>query len=159
MSGHLKTDELIDRLYGLEDQRVVDQDVHLANCTDCQARWEAMRVLKGVVSAPQSVSSDFLAAQRRKIYARLGEEPRTRMAWAPALAAVALVAIGVAVYRPLSAPAPGFVKLPGYATHESARPAQMDAADAQLFSEVYSMQQAMEPSVAAPIHTLFEDNQ
>jgi hypothetical protein len=158
MSGHLKTDELVDRLYGL-DERAVDHDAHLANCTDCQARLEEIRAVRAVVSTPKPVSSDFLAAQRRKIYARLGEEPRTRMAWAPALAAVALVAIGVAVYRPLSAPAPGFAKVPGYATHESARPAQTEAADAQLFSEVYSMQQAMEPSVAAPIHTLFEDNQ
>src|SRR5580700_4304650 len=149
MNGHLKTDELVNRLYGLEDRPGSDQDAHLASCADCQARWETMRVLRGVVSTPETVSSDFLAAQRRKIYARLGEEPRTRMAWAPALAAVALVAIGVTVYRPLSAPAPGFVKLPGSATHEAARPAQTDAADAQLFSEVYSMQQAMEPSVAA----------
>src|ERR1700683_760809 len=107
MSGHLKTDELVDRLYGLEGQRAGEQDAHLASCTECQARSEAMRVMKGVVSTPETVSSDFLAAQRRKIYARLGEEPRSRMAWAPALAAVALLAIGVAVYRPLSAPAPG----------------------------------------------------
>ena len=155
MNGHLKTDELVDRLYGLEDQRGADQDVHLASCADCRARWEEIRVIRGVVSTPEQVSTDFLAAQRRKIYARLGEEPRDRMAWAPALAAVALLAIGVAVYRPLSAPAPGFAN---FATHAS-RPAQTDAADAQLFSEVYSMQQSMEPSVAAPIHTLFEDNQ
>jgi hypothetical protein len=157
ISGHLKTDELVNRLYGLEDRPGSDQDAHLASCADCQARWETMRVLRGVVSAPETVSSDFLAAQRRKIYARLGEEPRTRMAWAPALVAVVLLAIGVAVYRPLSAPAPGFVR--GHATYESARPAQTDSSDAQLFSEVYSMEQSMEPSVAAPIHTLFEDNQ
>jgi hypothetical protein len=153
MNGHLKTDELVDRLYGL-DQRPVDHDAHLASCTECQARWKEMCAIKGVVSTPEAVSGDFLAAQRRRIYTRLGEEPRTRMAWAPALAAVALLAIGVAVYRPGSAP-----KLAGYATHESARSAQTDAADAQLFSEVYSMEQSMEPSVAAPIHTLFEDNQ
>jgi anti-sigma factor RsiW len=155
MNGHLKTDELVDRLYGL-DQRAVDHDAHLASCTECQARWEEMRAVRAVVSTAEPVSRDFLAAQRRKIYARLGEEPRTRMAWAPALAAVALLAIGVAVYRPGSAPAPGFVRLPGY---DSPRSAQSDAADAQLFSEVYSMEQSMEPSVAAPIHTLFEDNQ
>lgn len=152
MSGHLKTDELVDRLYGLEDQRGGEQDAHLASCADCRDRWEEMLRVQAAVSTPQPVSSDFMAAQRRKIYARLGEESRTRMTWAPALAAVALVAIGVAVYRPLSAPAPGF------ASHDS-RPAQTEASDAQLFSEVYSMEQSMEPSVAAPIHTLFEDNQ
>jgi hypothetical protein len=112
--------------------------------------------VKGVVSTPKHVSSDFLAAQRRKIYARLGEAPRARMAWAPALVAAGLLVIcGVAVYRPLSAPAPGVVK---FASHDSPRAAQPDAADAQLFSEVYSMEQSVEPSVAAPIHTLFEDN-
>jgi hypothetical protein len=31
--------------------------------------------------------------------------------------------------------------------------------DAQLFADVYSMEQSLEPSVAAPIHTLFEENQ
>jgi hypothetical protein len=152
MNGHLKTDELVDRLYGL-DQRSVDRDAHLASCTECQGRWEEMRAVKGVVSTPTPVSSDFLAAQRRRIYGRLGEEPRARMTWAPALAAVALLAIGVAVYRPGSAPSSSFVN------HDSVRSAQTDAADAQLFSEVYSMEQSMEPSVAAPIHTLFEDNQ
>jgi hypothetical protein len=152
MSGHLKTDELVNRLYGLEGHGG-EQKAHLASCLACRARWEEMRIIRGVVSTPETVSSDFLAAQRRKIYARLGEEPRTRMAWAPALAAVALLAIGVAVYRPLSAP--GF---PHSGNHDS-RAAQTDAGDAQLFSEVYSMEQSMEPSVAAPIHTLFEDNQ
>lgn len=154
MNGHLSTDELVDRLYGLEDHGVGEQDAHLESCRDCQARWEEMRVIRAVVSTPKHVSSDFLAAQRRKIYARLGEAPRTRMAWAPALVAAGLLVIGgVAVYRPLSAPAPGAVK---FAIYDSPRAAQPDAADAQLFSEVYSMEQSVEPSVAAPIHTLFE---
>jgi anti-sigma factor RsiW len=158
MNGHLKTDELLDRLYGLEDDRAGDRNAHLESCTDCRNRWEAMRAVRAGFSTGEPVSNDFLAAQRRRIYARLGEEPRTRMAWAPALVAAALlVIVGVAVYRPGSAP--GFAKFAGYATHESARPAQTDAGDAQLFSEVYSMEQSMEPSVAAPIHTLFEDNQ
>lgn len=161
MNGHLKTDELVDRLYGLEDRRVDqgrgEQDAHLASCRDCQARWEEMRVIRAVVSTPEHVSSDFLAAQRRKIYGRLGEAPRTRMAWAPALVAAGLLVIGgVAVYRPLSAPAPHVVK---FASHDASRTARQDASDAQLFSEVYSMEQSVEPSVAAPIHTLFEDNQ
>src|SRR5271170_2385999 len=104
MNGHLKIDELLDRLYGLED-RAANQDAHLASCTDCRDRWEEMRRIKAAVSTAQPVSRDFLAAQRRKIYARLGEEPRPRMAWAPALAAVALLAIGVAVYRPVPAAA------------------------------------------------------
>jgi hypothetical protein len=141
MSGHLKTDELLDRLYGLD--QAVDQDVHLAKCEDCRDRWEEMRRVQATFANPAPVSTDFLAAQRRKIYARLGQEPRPRMTWAPALAAAALLAIGIAVYRPASTPAP----------------LHPDAGDAQLFADVYSMEQSVEPSVAAPIHSLFEDSQ
>jgi hypothetical protein len=140
-SGHLNNDELIDRLYGVE---VDARSEHLESCTDCRGRLNEMRRVKTASVAPAPVSSDFLAAQRRNIYARLDEKPRTGLAWAPALAAAALLAIGVAVYRPESP------------VMHSASP---DAADAQLFAEVYSMEQSVEPSIAAPIHTLFVDNQ
>ena len=144
MNRHWKTDELIDRLYGL-DRGDGDAAEHLESCADCKDRWNEMRRMKIAGSTSESPSSDFLAAQRRKIYSRLGEQPRNRMAWAPALAAAALLAIAVAVYRP--APTPG--------VHLT----QPDAADAQLFADVYSMEQSAEPSVAAPIRTLFEENQ
>ena len=47
------------------------------------------------------VSCEFLAAQRRNIYARMGERPQARMKWVPALAAAAclLAAVGF-VHRP-----------------------------------------------------------
>ena len=64
------------------------------------------------------------------------------MRWVPALAAACLLAIGVLVYRP----APRLACTP-------------DPSDAQLFSDVYSMEQSTEPLAAAPIHALFEDNQ
>jgi hypothetical protein len=144
MNGHLKADELLDRLYGLNSD--VAQDAHLESCADCRRHWNEMRSMKATFSVPVPMSNDFLAAQRRKIYARLGEEPRTKLAWAPALAATALLAIGIAVYRPVTPPAQHHV-------------AQPEAGDAQLFADVYSMEQSMEPSVAAPIHTLFVDNQ
>lgn len=138
---HLKTDDLIDRLYGLEN---VSAGEHLDNCSDCRNRWNEMLRVRAELASPAPVSNEFLAAQRRNIYARLGQERKTRMAWAPALAAAALLAIGVAVYRPAATPS---------------HLAQPDAADAQLFADVYSMEQAMEPSVAAPIHSMFEENQ
>ena len=49
---------------------------------------------------------------------------------------------GMFVYRPAAAP-----------------PHAHRCADAQLFSDVYSMEQSTEPMAAAPIHELFEDNQ
>jgi hypothetical protein len=149
MNEHFTIDELIDRLYGLEPGAADGADpcdAHLENCADCGNRWNEMLRMKAAGAIAESPSRDFLAAQRRKIYARLGEKSRSRMAWAPALAAAALLAIGVAVYRPASAPGP-------------LRLTQPDSADAQLFADVYSMEQSMEPSVVAPIHTLFEDNQ
>jgi hypothetical protein len=72
------------------------------------------------------------------------------MKWAPALAASCLLAVGVFLYRPAPAPHPAVVS------------------DAQLFSDVYSMEQSVEPRAAEPIHELFaaqpahelfEDNQ
>jgi predicted anti-sigma-YlaC factor YlaD len=143
MNRHLTTDQLVDRLYAADSD--FDRE-HLESCADCRGRFDEMQRVKTASAASAAVSNDFLAAQRRSIYARLGEQKRTRMAWAPALAAAALLAVGIAVYRPASTPI-------------QFHPAQPDTADTQLFADVYSMEQSIEPSVAAPIHTLFEGNQ
>jgi predicted anti-sigma-YlaC factor YlaD len=134
MNSHLSDDELLDRLYGLSE------DSHLDHCEDCARRWSDLVEQRARLAAPEQVSSDILAAQRRRIYARLGEQPRERKAWTPALAAACLVLVGVLLYRPVATPIP-------------------DSADDQLFAEVYSMEQAIEPLGATPIHALFEDNQ
>jgi hypothetical protein len=85
-----------------------------------------------------SVSHEFMAAQRRNIYARMGERPQARLKWLPAMAAAAcLIAVGVFSYHPAQAVKP-------------------EAVDAQLFADVYSMEQSMEPIAAQPIHALFE---
>jgi hypothetical protein len=136
MNGHLSDDQLIDRLYGLSSD-----DAHLERCGDCSRRWSELRVLRSRLTAQEEVSSAFLASGRRKIYARLGEQPGTTwMPWAPASLAACLLAIGVLVYRP-------------------APPQRIDVADAQLFADVYAMEQSTEPRAAAPIQSLFEDNQ
>jgi hypothetical protein len=134
MSGHLNDDQLIDRLYGLASDRHTDE------CSECAQRLRELRERKAELSATKPVANDFLFAQRRKIYARLGEQPHTGMRWAPALAAACLLAVGMLFYRPAPVPHP-------------------DAADAQLFADVYSMEESTEPRAAAPIHALFEDNQ
>jgi hypothetical protein len=137
MNRHLNDDELLDRLYGL-----ADAPEHLESCADCARRWNQLRERRAEIAAPREVSREFLAAQRRKIYSRLGENPHGQRKWIPAaLAAACLLAIGLFVYRP-----------------EPPRQ-HPDSADAQLFSEVYSMEQTTEPRAAAPIHALFEDNQ
>ena len=137
MNRHFSDDELLDLLYGL-----AGNDDHLENCPECAARSAAFEKRRQELAQPEPALAQFLAAQRRAIYSRLGEQPRTRMKWAPALAAVCLLVIGFVVYRPMAVP-----------------PVHSDAADAKLFSDVYSMEQSTEPQAAAPIHELFEDNQ
>ena len=135
MDRHLSDDQLLDRLYGL-----AEHDPHLEACGECARRWSELRQRRATMAAPEEVSFDVLAAQRRKIYARLGERPRGQMKWVPAVAAAGLLAIGALLYSPEA-------------------PLHPEPADAQLFSEVYSMEQSTEPRAAAPIHSLFEDNQ
>jgi hypothetical protein len=95
-----------------------------------------------MAAQPVEVSYEFLAAQRRDIYARMGEKPQGRMKWVPALAAAAfLVAAGVFVHHP---------------AEQVAKP---EIVDAQLFADVYSMEQSMEPLAAKPIHALFDQDQ
>jgi len=135
MNKHLTTDELVDRLYG------IGSSDHVNNCAECSERFRELRERKAMAAEPRPASHEFLAAQRRNIYARMGENPQTGRKWVPALAAaVCLVAAGVFVYRPAQAPRP-------------------EATDAQLFSDVYSMEQSMEPLAASPIHALFEQDQ
>jgi len=142
MNEHLNDDKLIDVMYGLET------GAHLESCAECSRRLNEMRQLRAQAAEPMPVSTDFLAAQRRTIYTRLGEnDRRSTSAWIPALGAAALLAIGIAMYHPLRQ------------SMYPAAPQELDKADAQLFSEVYSMEQADEPTVAAPLHSLFDDSQ
>lgn len=144
-STHLNDQELLDRLYGL-----AEQGDHLASCSDCSTRWEEMRARKAELAAAPEVSTDFLAAQRRAIYARLGERPRSNYRWVSAVAAAGLIVGVLFVNRPV-APLPD--------TKTQIHYAPSDAADAQLFAEVYSMRDSTESRAAAPIRALFEERE
>ena len=138
MKEHLTSDQLVDQLYGL-----ADHGEHLSDCALCGRRWSDLRLRREQLAsaAPDGEPNEFFLAQRARIRARLEKEPRTRLRWVPAaLAAACLLAAGLFLHRPAAAPG-------------------RDAADAQLFSDVYSMEQSVEPDVAAPIHALFEDGQ
>jgi anti-sigma factor RsiW len=141
MNRHLTTDELIDCVYGLNEDAHLS--AHLEECRECAARMEAAGRRRRAAAQAAPVSSEFLAAQRRAIYARIDQPAARRLHWLPALAAAAALAVVALVYK---APAP--------------QPSHPDSAlsDAQLFSEVYSMEQSTEPAAAAPIHQLFEDS-
>jgi hypothetical protein len=142
MNTHLTDDELIDRLYGLGDP------AH--ECAQCGARLRAMEQRRAEVAVSTPASGDFLAAQRRSVYSRLGQPSRSHWSWAPAtVAALCLAVAGIMVLH-----TPGRVPAtpPGAVSHTDA------VADAQLFSDVYAMEQSSEPRAAAPIHTLIEEN-
>lgn len=152
MNGHWNDDELIDLLYGLKR----DTEAHLETCADCSRRWREMqRVRQTILARPaagiEKNENDFLAAQRRAIYTRLGEAQRpASTAWIPALGAAALLALALAMYHPA---------VPVSHPVHTAVAAAPDASDTKLFSDVYSMVQSDEPTVAAPLHTLFDGNQ
>jgi hypothetical protein len=146
-STHLNDQELLDRLYGL-----AEPGDHLTSCSACSTRWEEMRARKAQLAAASEVSADFLAAQRRAIYARMGERPASNYRWASAVAAAGLIIGAFFVNRPVSTPPP---TLP---IHTGTAPAS-DVSDSQLFAEVYSMRDSTESRAAAPIRALFEERE
>jgi hypothetical protein len=145
MNGHLTDDQLIDRLYGVYDS------AH--QCNECDGKLRAMLQKRAEVAALAPVSVDFLAAQRRTVYSRLGERPKSRLAWVPATAAALfLAAVGVVVSHPSDHGVAPVSRPSAVISHTDT------AADAQLFSDVYAMEQSAEPRAAAPIHALIEEN-
>lgn len=158
MSGreHLSEDILLDAVYGIAD---ADAEAHVNACPACAGRLSEWR-RKRAAAETGEVSSEFLAAQRREIYRRLSDGPfqgpfqdrfqemlrssRLRRLWAPALAAACAVALGLFVYHPGRQATPAVTA---------------EVGDAQLFGDVFSMEQSLEPSAAAPVRALFQEQQ
>jgi hypothetical protein len=145
VSGHWTDEQLIEHLYGIGAE---DLNLHLHACADCQARLSSTQARRQAVdmnSSDQDVSFEFLAAQRRRIYARL-TEPRHFWSdgrlgrWASAAATILVLGGGFLIY-------------------EDHRQQVMDnkVSDAQLAQEVSSMAQESEPQPTAPLQALFEE--
>jgi predicted anti-sigma-YlaC factor YlaD len=141
MSRHLSSDELLNRLYGVGD---VSLERHVSECQECRRRYQTLDRRRAETAVEPSISTTVLAAQRRAIYARIDSAIRTPARWAPTLAAGVLLIAGVVFYRPL--------------VHIAGRPPAVHAeiSDEQLFAEVYSIEESVEPRAAAPIQELFE---
>jgi predicted anti-sigma-YlaC factor YlaD len=135
---HLTSDELIDHVYGLEESAHVV--AHVAECVECGERFDTMESRRRESASAEPVSREFLAAQRRVIYSRIEQPPARRLRWLPALAAAGALAAVALIHKP----APPVV--------------HSEPNDAQLFTEVYSMEESTEPAAAAPIHELFQDD-
>jgi hypothetical protein len=151
LSRHLSNDELLDRMY------LGDCPPHLEECAECAGRLQAFErrrteVGSAAAAAESGISNEVLAAQRRAIYARLDQPVSVHARWAPAaLAAVFLLVMGVFLARPHAAYHPA---LPSDSATGVAVSGEVNAE--QLFSDLYSMEQSVEPRAAAPIHALFE---
>lgn len=141
MSGreHLNENVLLDAIYGIAG---ADADAHLRNCSECSARLSERKQMRAVSTG--ELSSEFLAAQRRAIYQRIEAKPSRVRVWAPVLAAACALTVGIFVYRPGAEPKPV---------------ASAEVNDSQLFADVFSMEQSLEPSATASVRVLFEEQQ
>jgi hypothetical protein len=138
--GHWTEADLINHAYGIGPE-----DGHLDVCSECRARWGAIRARReSIVQEPAGPGEPELAAQRRSIYRRLGREPRPAAArFMPAFAVVLMLVLGIFyVSEPPKAPSL----------------APVSASDSQLFSEIYALEQSSEPHVATPMRALFQEN-
>jgi anti-sigma factor RsiW len=142
MSGleHLSEDALLDAVYGIAGN---EADAHLRGCTACAQRLHEWQEKRASTVASVEIPGEFLAAQRRKIYERIERPSRKHWMWAPGLVAACALAVGIFVYHP--APQQQPVNKPA------------EISDAQLFGDIYSMEQAAEPAAAAPVRALFEE--
>ena len=141
MSGHehLSEDTLLDAVYGIAGN---EADAHLRECADCAQRLHEWQEKRTALASSVEIPSEFLAAQRRRIYERIERPSRKYWLLAPGLAAACALAVGIFIYHPApqTQPAP-----------------RAEISDAQLFGDIYSMEQAVEPAAAAPARALFEE--
>lgn len=145
MNRHLNRDEVIDQLYGIGSEAT---SAHMASCLACQEELGMYQARRAGVAIPMEVSADILAAQRRRILARVEHPSASPLKWIPALAAACLILVFALAYRP-SAPVPvtKASNVAPYAAHQ-----EMD----QLYSDIYELENAEEPRAASPIRGLFE---
>lgn len=144
-SGHWTDEQLIAHFYGIGPE-----DGHLTGCAECQSRAAAMmgsrKSQEQAALVADQVSFDFLAAQRRRIYARLAQPARIGFRrLASAAAAVLVIGAGVLTYQEQQ-------------QHQSMNRIMTEnrISDAQLASEVSQMGQDSDPAPVAPIQELFE---
>ena len=148
MTPHLSDDDLIRRLYGIGEE-----DDHLAACSECSDRWLAIQNVIRSARAEQPRAPEMtgrkLAVQRQQILAKLDQPLAGSLLWrwVPPAAAASLLAAALFLSRPTDPVTPT----------RAATVAVNAEADAQLFTDVYSMEQDVEPRAAAPIRGLFQE--
>src|SRR4051812_536649 len=147
LSGHWTDDELIQHLYG-----VGPGDGHVDECRERQARLSAAEIQRRGLETgpnapgPEEGSYDFVMAQRGRIFFKLSQPAKlwagiSVSRWAPATAALLVLAGGVVVYDQRS-------------RHVTVN---RHVSDAQLAQDVSCMATDSEPSSTAPLRALFEE--
>ena len=134
---HWTENDFTEWLYGLKSG-----SAHLDECLECSRIARSLELRKTQATEAPEVSSDFLAAQRRSIYARLDQPPRhwAHSRWILSLAMLVMVVIasfGLLRQRPSPSPL-------------------ASPADEKLFSDLASIDQSNEPRAIQPIENLFE---
>jgi hypothetical protein len=143
LSGHWTDEQIVDHIYG-----VGPADGHIDNCQECAGRFLAFQQrrlsLDSAAPSEEALSGDFIAAQRRAIYAKIGE-PRRFWSLLP-LRRVASAAATVVVL------AGAFLF---YQDRQARQVARAQVSDAQLAQEVSQMAFDTEPVSTAPLKALF----
>ncbi|MGA8025675.1 MAG: hypothetical protein WB992_00920 [Bryobacteraceae bacterium] len=142
VSGHWTDEQLIEYLYG-----VGPENGHVDGCADCQARLASMRARgRSAECSDCDVSFELLAAQRRKIYARLTARAHwwTRLQprrLASAAATLAVLGGGLFIYE----------------GHHKQQITDNKLSDVQLAQQVSNMAEEAEAQPTAPLQALFEE--
>ena len=145
---HWTEDEFLHWLYGGSDPSAAPNGAeHLNECEECRNRAEQMAATRRQSATAPVVSWDFLAAQRRNIYRRLGVESGSlggrsiarRLAVAMA-SLVCIVALSLTMLHPWSGKTDLYT-----------------SSDEKLFSDLASIEQSSEPRAIRPIHNLFQE--
>jgi hypothetical protein len=136
-SGHWTDEQLLEHLYGIGPA-----DDHLDQCELCSNRLSSMQTRRLRLSGEEPVGDDFLAAQRRAIYARMSKPHHwwndvPVRHWAAAAAMFTVLAGSAALYQ------------------DHRREIAEAQADAQLAQDVSQMSFDSESKATAPLQGLF----
>jgi hypothetical protein len=147
LSKHASDDELLAYLYAGE----TGAGSHIAGCRECRFRLEGLRNSRAEIEAQyrpeEDVSPEFLASQRRHIYARIdrGDASNWRFMlrrWTSPLAAAALVvAAGITLVEQRPHPSAQHPKI----------------SDEQLAVEIDQFASDVDTEPTAPLRALFEE--
>ena len=146
---HLSQDQLIDVLYG-----VAASEQHLDACAECQARLAMLGHRREQSAKAADLPANFYHQQRRRILDRLSQPARPSLSpvWVPA-AVAALMAVGLMLSRPVTAPKPR----PHVSTTAEVREASFEECDNGWFEDTYTEMQVSEPRAFTPMRSLFAE--